>query len=62
MSQQINLFNPVFLQQKKIFSSRTMAASLLVLVIGVAAIKVYGDTRLAALQKEAEAGAALLTQ
>lgn len=28
MSQQINLFNPIFLQQKKIFAARTMAQSL----------------------------------
>ena len=28
MSQQINLFNPIFLQQKKIFAARTMAQAL----------------------------------
>ena len=33
MSQQINLFNPIFLQQKKIFSTRTMAQALGVLVL-----------------------------
>ena len=62
MSQQINLYNPVFLQQKKIFSSRTMAGALLVLFAGVAAIHVYGNMRLQALQQQADAGAVQLTQ
>lgn len=38
MSQQINLFNPIFLQQKKIFAARTMAQSLGLLVLGVLVI------------------------
>jgi len=62
VSQQINLFNPVFLQQKKLFSARTMGAALLVLFIGVAALDAYGRLRLEALQKEADAGAAQLNQ
>ena len=62
MSQQINLFNPVFLQQKKIFSARTMGAALLVLIVGVAALQVYGKMRVQALQKQADAGAAQLAQ
>ena len=62
MSQQINLFNPIFLQQKKIFSARTMGAALLVLFVGVAAIQVYGKMRVQALQKQADAGAAQLAQ
>lgn len=60
MSQQINLFNPVFLQQKKIFSARTMAASLAALAVGVAALQLYGNTRMAAMQAQADAGAAQL--
>lgn len=62
MSQQINLYNPVFLQQKKIFSSRAMAGALLLLFAGVGALTLYGNMRLNALQKEADAGAAQLTQ
>jgi hypothetical protein len=62
VSQQINLYNPVFLQQKKIFSSRAMAAALLLLFAGVGALTLYGNMRLKALQKEADAGAAQLTQ
>lgn len=60
MSQQINLFNPVFLQQKKIFSARTMAAALAMLLTGVAALGLYGNVRLAALQEQADAGAVQL--
>lgn len=40
MSQQINLFNPQFLQQKKYFSAVTMAQALGLLVLGIAAF--YG--------------------
>ena len=62
MSQQINLFNPIFLQQKKIFSSRTMAQALAVLVLGVAAMAAYGDMRVKSLQRQADAGATQLQQ
>ena len=62
MSQQINLFNPIFLQQKKIFSTRTMAQALGVLVLGVVAMGLYGNARVASLQKDADAGAAQLQQ
>lgn len=61
MSQQINLYNPIFLQQKKIFSARTMAQALLLLMVGLALINLYGGMRVARLQKEADAGAAVLT-
>jgi hypothetical protein len=62
VSQQINLFNPVFLQQKKIFSARTMGGALLVLFIGVAALDMVGKLRLQGLQKQADAGAAQLAK
>lgn len=62
MSQQINLFNPIFLQQKKIFSSKTMAQALGVLALGVAAMAAYGNVRVTALQRQADAGAAQLQQ
>lgn len=60
MSQQINLFNPIFLQQKKIFSTRTMVQALGVLVVGVVAMAFYGNARVASLQKQADTGAAQL--
>ena len=34
MSQQINLFNPIFLKQKKYFSVVTMLQALLLIVLG----------------------------
>lgn len=62
MSQQINLYNPVFLQQKKIFSARTMTLALGVLLLGVAALQLYGNARVASLQAQADAGAEQLTK
>lgn len=38
MSQQINLFNPIFLKQKKHFSARTMLQGMLIIVLGIAAV------------------------
>ena len=41
MSQQINLFNPLFMRQEKYFSARTMLQSFGLIVLGLAAIYVY---------------------
>ena len=41
MSQQINLFNPLFLRQEKYFSARTMLQSLGLILLGLAAIYAY---------------------
>jgi hypothetical protein len=60
MSQQINLFNPVFLQKKKLFTARTMAASLGALALGLAAVGVAAKVRVASLQAQADQGAAQL--
>jgi hypothetical protein len=60
MSQQINLFNPVFLQQKRVFSANTMAICLGVLMLGLAGLGVAAKWRVATLQAEANAGAARL--
>ncbi len=43
MSQQINLFNPIFLKQKKIFSAVNMVDALAVLLIGVALFYGYAS-------------------
>ena len=54
MSQQINLYNPIFLKQEKHFSARTIAQSLAVIVMGLGAFYAYalvqtrGAERLAA--------------
>jgi hypothetical protein len=62
VSQQINLFNPALEQQKKVFAARTMAQALAVLLLGVVALGFYGEARVAALQKRADAGAAQLAR
>jgi hypothetical protein len=60
MSQQINLFNPVFLQKKKMFTAAAMAAALGVLVLGLFAMGVAARVRVASLQAQADQGAAQL--
>lgn len=53
MSQQINLFNPIFLQQKKIFAARTMAQSLGLLALGALAIASAASHSVGKLRQEA---------
>lgn len=60
MSQQINLFNPVFLKQKKYFSALTMVQALGMLLLGVAVIALYANVQLARLRPEASAVTAQL--
>jgi hypothetical protein len=43
MSQQINLYNPVFLKRKKTFSAVTMLDALALLLVGVAAFYAYAS-------------------
>ena len=43
MSQQINLFNPIFLKQKKTFSAVNMLDAMAVLLVGVAAFYGYAS-------------------
>ena len=49
MSQQINLYNPILLQQKKIFSAATMAQSLAILLLGLLAFYGYARYQVASL-------------
>lgn len=62
MSMQINLFNPALLKQKAVFTAVTMATSLALLLVGVGALIVYGRISVAKLERDAAAGAELLTQ
>ncbi len=62
MSQQINLFNPLFLKQRKIFSASAMAAALGVLLAGVLAVGWYARQNVGQLQAEADSGRELLAQ
>lgn len=43
MSQQINLFNPVFLRKKKYFSAATMAQALGLIAVGMIAFSAYSS-------------------
>ena len=56
MSQQINLFNPAFQPQKKIFSVNAMAGALGVLVLLVAGTGVYAKVRVAQLEARVARG------
>ena len=43
MSQQINLFNPIFLKQKKVFSAVNMVDAMAALIVGVAVFYAYAS-------------------
>lgn len=57
MSQQINLYNPIFLKQKKIFSSKTMLEALGVLLVGLIVFYGYARYQVTTLQTESERSA-----
>lgn len=57
MSQQINLFNPIFLKQKKLFSAKTMLQGLGLILLGSIAVIVYARLQLSGLSDEAVATA-----
>jgi Tfp pilus assembly protein PilN len=57
VSQQINLYNPILLKQKKIFSSTTLAQSLAILLLGLLAFYGYARYQVASLQTETERSA-----
>lgn len=54
MSQQINLYNPLLLKQKKIFSSKTMAQAMALIGLGLIAVYGYAYYQVTILQKETE--------
>jgi len=53
VSQQINLFNPIFLKQKKVFGAQPMLQALAIIVLGVAAVTSYAAYRVAQLEQQA---------
>lgn len=53
MSQQINLFNPVFLKQRKVFTALAMAQALGVLVAGIVVMALFSQRSVAVLEGEA---------
>ncbi|HEX7984849.1 MAG TPA: MSHA biogenesis protein MshA [Duganella sp.] len=60
MSQQINLFNPIFLKQKKVFTALPMVEALGVIVAGALLLTWYAGQRVADLEHTAEVGKILL--
>ena len=52
MSQQINLYNPLLLKQKKLFSLNTMAQALGLILLGMFAFYGYLEYRVANLEKQ----------
>ncbi len=60
MSQQINLYNPLLLKQKKIFSAKTMAQALGLIALGLVAVYGYARFQVASLQTETERAATRL--
>lgn len=57
MSQQVNLYNPIFLKQRKMFSSVTMAQALSLLALGLFVFYAYARFQVANLQTESERSA-----
>lgn len=60
--QQINLFNPAFLPQKKVVSAPMMGVSLLVLVLGIAVLGVSLQAATGRMQRERDAEAERLAR
>jgi len=60
VSQQINLFNPIFLKQKKVFTALPMAEALGVIVAGALLLTWYAGQRVADLERSAASGKTLL--
>ena len=57
MSQQVNLYNPIFLKQRKMFSSVTMAQALGLLALGLFVFYAFARFQVASLQTESERSA-----
>lgn len=54
MSQQINLYNPLFLKKEKHFSARTMAQALVVVAASIAVVAVFGSLQTRSAERLAE--------
>jgi Tfp pilus assembly protein PilN len=62
MSKQINLFAPALLKQKAVFTAATMAQSLGLIMVGIAALIAYGRHSVAEREREAASGEIALAQ
>lgn len=56
MSQQINLYNPIFLKQKRIFSALTMAQALAAILVGAVIFAVFANYQVRQLAAEIARG------
>lgn len=61
MSQQINLFNPIFLKQKKYFSAVAMAQALGLILLGALLLSLYSRYQFSGISKAATKTATQLT-
>jgi hypothetical protein len=61
VSQQINLFNPIFLKQKKVFTAGHIVQVLGVIVLGALAMVAYGSYSVGQLEKRVAAAQAHVT-
>lgn len=52
MSQQLNLFNPVFLRQKKVFSAQTMVRGLAIVLLALVTLYIFQRVQLAGLEDQ----------
>jgi hypothetical protein len=62
VSQQINLFNPIFLKKKRVFGAVPMLQALLVILFGALALGGYARARVGELEQRAAAAKLLLEQ
>ncbi|NRR31873.1 hypothetical protein HSX11_16990 [Oxalobacteraceae bacterium] len=62
MSQQINLFNPIFLKQKKVFGAVPLLQALAVILLGVVALGWFTSQRVAQLDARVAAGKLLVAE
>ncbi|MBA5640197.1 hypothetical protein H3H37_24335 [Duganella sp. LX20W] len=60
MSQQINLFNPIFLKQKKVFGAVPMLESLALILVGTVALTWYASYKVGMLERSAATGKTVL--
>ncbi|WP_296001056.1 MSHA biogenesis protein MshA [Rugamonas sp.] len=62
MSQQINLFNPIFLKQKKVFGAVPMLEALGVIVLGALVLGWLAQQRVSVLEQRAAAGKTMVAE
>src|SRR5258705_13710690 len=54
MRQQINLYQPIFSEERKLFGARTVASAFAVLIVALAAFSIYANLRIGGLDKDVQ--------